>query len=119
MANRKSPQTEFVPDSSVADDTILSINTLGPGDFDRYVKICFNGSAEPVQQLMGAAAVHLKRIGVKPNPSKAVAKFNPDASDAFNLQNLYRWMEKLTKRHRKAVAQLVALHATASRRLGV
>lgn len=119
MADRKQPEVGPVSDSSVADDRVLSINVLGPDDFDRYVKLCFAGSADSVGQLLTGATIHLKRIRVKADPTKALTKFSKDASESVNLQNLFRWMEKLTKRQRKAVAQLVALHATASRRLGV
>lgn len=119
MAHRKKPQTALVPDSSVADDSDLTINVLDPGDFDRYVKVCFNGSTGAVKQLKTTAENQLKRIGAKPNLAKAATKVPQDASDNVNLQSLYRWMEKLGRQHKRAVAQLQTLHATAVRRLGV
>ena len=119
MALRKKPQTEYVKDSSVADNTDLTVHMLGPNDFDRYIKMCFNGKVDSVSQLCETAKIHLGRIKVKPNVSKAVEKIPDNASNNVNPQSLYVWMEKLSKRHRKAVAQLVALHATACRRLEV
>ena len=119
MSQRKKPQTEAVADSSVADHSILVTNMLDSGDFDRYVKMCFNGSAGPVKQLKDTAKQHLDRLGVKPDLSKAATKNPTEASDNVNLQSLYRWMEKLGREHKRAVAQLKALHATTVRRLGV
>ena len=119
MAHRKKPQIDHVEDSSVADDKDLRTNLLDPGDFDRYVKMCFNGSVGSVKQLRDTSKQHLDRLGVKPDLAKATTKVPSEASDNVNLQSLYRWMEKLEKQHKKAVTQLKSLHATSTRRLGV
>jgi hypothetical protein len=79
----------------------------------------FLGSTNSVQQLKETATIHLGRIGVKPNTSKAVSVCPQEASNNTNLQSLFVWMSSLDKGHKRAVAQLVALHASACRRLGV
>jgi len=117
MAARKKPELGPVVDSSVADDSTGQTFMLGEADFNRYVRMCFYGKAGEVQQLRDTAASHLKRLRAKPNASKAVTS-PKEASEQYNLQSLYRWMEKLERGYRKAVGQLTVLHATASRRLG-
>lgn len=119
MPQRARKQTEFVSDSSCADDTDLYTHLLGSNDFNRYVKMCFHGTTAAVDQLKQTAAAHLERIGVKPNLSKGISKCPEEASNNYNLQSLYAWMVKLEKSHKKAVGQLIELHATACRRLGV
>jgi len=118
MAQRKKPQVTPVADSSVADNSILARKDLDPHDFDRYIKCCFHGSSSAVEQLQKTCEVHLARIGKSPDRSKA-ATVHQEASSNYNLQSLYRWMESIGRRDRSAIKQLIALHATACRRLGV
>lgn len=118
MAQRKAPQVDAVEDSSVADDAILARKDLDPHDFDRYTRMCFQGSTGAVDQLKKTCELHLVRLGKKPDRTKAVSK-TPDASDNYNLQSLYRWMEAVGVRDRGAIKQLIVLHATACRRMGV
>ena len=60
---------------------------------------------------------YLELLGVKRDLSKAVAKI-PDGSDQWNARAVYEWFEKLKPNFRKAVAQAVAIEATAIARVG-
>lgn len=117
MATRKSPDILPKKDSSVADDTDLRDFRLNKGDYNRYLRMCFLGKADAVEQLRLTSKRHLDRLKRKTALSKAVTS-PPEASEHTNLQSLYRWMESLNKSHRKAIDQLIVLHATACRRLG-
>lgn len=117
MATRKAPELGPVKDSSKADGTNKIDHRLDSKDFDRYVRYCFRGNTGGVEQLRDTCKIHLGRLKAKTNLSKA-RKSPPEASDQANLQSVYRWMEGLERGHKKAIEQIVVLHATAVRRLG-
>ena len=115
MATRKAPETKPQPSLDKSNDKDLTDHVLSTGEFDHWVRILKISSVGIVGQVKTAADDQLERLGVQPDRTKAVAGV-PDGSDQVDVRAFITWAEKLTRRHRKAVGQLVALQATAAAR---
>jgi tetrahydromethanopterin S-methyltransferase subunit H len=71
---------------------------------------------ERVETLAAVASDKLAELRVKPDKTKA-AKGLPRGSDQWNDGSVIAWIRKVAKTEAAAVAQLVAIQATAEQRL--
>jgi len=92
--------------------------TMSSYNFDSLIRQIKQNSLDQVKGLKTITYSTLKRLNLKRDKSKAVAGI-PKGSDQSNLQSFAVWCQKLTneKSHVKAVAQLVAIDATAAIRV--
>lgn len=79
------------------------------GSVIRVIKKSHVDRAKTIRQLSFDT---LKRLGVKRDLSKAVAGM-PNGSDQGNVGAIRDWMNKVEKKNRWAVKQVVAIDATA------
>lgn len=118
MANRKKPETGPILDSkSDADDRGVNL-AMEPHQFNKIIRLIKHGDISRVIQLQAATAEHMQRLRKSRDLKKAVPGPAPEASHQVNIQDFVRWAERLTKRARRAVGQLVAIDATLHARTG-
>ena len=115
MANRKQPETGPILDSVSDADKRKDSLVLPDHHFKSVIRGLKTGSLDRANVLKGACETHLKRMGKKPDLSKAV-KGIPEGSNQGDAQSIIRWMEKIGRHQRKAVNQIIAIHATAAAR---
>ncbi len=69
-----------------------------------------------VASIVTATAAAMERLGVERNPDKAVDG-TPKGSDQGNVRVLIEWLDKIGPGDAKAIKQLVAIDATATKRV--
>ena len=69
-----------------------------------------------VKQIRSATFHTLRRLSVKRDMTKAVGGI-PNGSDQFDLGSFLTWLDKVKVENEEAVAQIVAVDATAHRRI--
>lgn len=115
MAERKNPQTEYVEDSSAADDTDLRQTHLPKKHFNTYVRFVKSAPIDSVKQVRTETYNNLKRLGVKRDLTKAPGGV-PKGSDQVDVGTLVRFLRSIDSSHTKAVEQLIALDAACCKR---
>lgn len=111
MAERKSPMTTPQIDDGSNIKTVLPQKHLNKEHFAnviRYIKII---PLDRVKVLQIASKNHLDRLGVNTDPSAAQPGL-PKGSSQGDMGSLNTWMGKVVKGDRKAISQIVAIHAT-------
>lgn len=88
---------------------------LPPNQLNTVIRFIKKAPLDRVAVLRQATFDSLRRLGVKRNVGKAVAGV-PAGSDQGDVQSLIVWMGRITAADREAVAQLVAIDATAVQR---
>jgi len=89
---------------------------LPEGQFNNVIRMIKLGSIDQVKSLKTATWNTLKRLDISRN--KAVAKVKvPKGSDQVDIGSLIAWMGKVELGDKKAVKQVVAIDATACRRV--
>lgn len=88
---------------------------LEPRAIENFLRVVQRITPEEAKGVMSAAAVHLSRLGVTPDPTKAY-KRPFDGSLSIDIGSMVTWMEKIQPIHRRAIDQLQAIWATASAR---
>ena len=94
----------------MADKAIVE---MGGRHFDSIIRQIKTMAADRVGIFRSATRTAMKRMRLRPDPSKAVAGV-PEGSDQHDAQSFIIWTQKITKRDKAAVRQLIAIHATAS-----
>ena len=85
---------------------------LSPGGFASVVRMVHRGDADKVQWIRTATYTAMQKLGIARDATKAIRK-TPKGSDQFDTGSLLTWMNGLKITDKKAIAQLVALDATA------
>ena len=88
---------------------------LPKNHFQNVVRMILRSSSERVMVLRNATHVALKRLGAKRDESKAIGKM-PKGSDQGDMMSIITWLQNVDKSDTEAVAQVVALDATAASR---
>lgn len=115
MAVRKKPQTEYVPDSSCADDTDLRLCHLSKKDFSTYIRFIKTTGLENVKLVRTETFNALKRVQAKRDVEACPAGI-PSGSDQADVGTLVRWLRSVEKTHEKAIRQLIMLDAACCQR---
>lgn len=110
MAERKKPQTDFVEDSSAADDTVLAEKELQKGHFNNVLRFVKSAPLESVRPVRTETYNALKRLQVSRDFSKAKSGI-PKGSDQVDVGTLVKWLRSIEKPNEKAIEQLVILDA--------
>ena len=72
---------------------------------------------EHVESMLLATKTAMRRLRLKPDPSKAV-KGIPKGSDQCDVGSFVTWTRSITKEDKDAIQQLIKIHATAVARMG-
>ncbi len=91
---------------------------LGDQRFKDVIRMVKNVALMEVKDLRTATFRTLKRLEVKRNESKFVPGI-PEGSDQHNVRTILVWLDKIKPGDKKAIEQLVAIDATATRRVKV
>jgi hypothetical protein len=85
--------------------------------FNNIIRLIHQVDRERVLWLRNVSFNTLRRLGVKRDVSKAIGKL-PAGSDQCDLGSIRTWMDKVQPTDLVAVAQVVAIDATAVSRTG-
>ena len=99
------------------EETMPVQKNLPQGHLDSVIRMIFREGRDRVVSLQHATHNTLKRLKVRRNLTRAVVAM-PAGSDQVDLMSLFVWMNKVTREDKAAIAQVVAIDATASSRLG-
>jgi hypothetical protein len=80
--------------------------------FNNVIRLLHRADRERVLWVRHVTFTHLRRLGVKRDPTKAVAKM-PAGSDQCDTGSIRDWCIKLKSCDTEAIKQLVAIDATA------
>ena len=94
------------------------VKELRPEQFDSLIRMIKKVGLERVRDLRTATYRTLKRLEVKRDESKFVPGI-PKGSDQHNIRTVLVWLDKIKPGDAKAMEQLVAIDATATRRIKV
>ena len=81
--------------------------------FSNVVRCVRMANADRVGQIRRATYATLERLGVKKDLTKASKGRIPRGSDQFDFGSILTWLAKITPANNSAIAQVVAIHATA------
>lgn len=90
---------------------------LPQSQLDNVLRMVHSADRDKVLALRNATFNNMKRLGVRRDRSKAVAKM-PNGSDQFDLMSIFVWMAKVAKADKAAVEQIIQIDATAVARTG-
>ena len=80
--------------------------------FNNVLRLILRSDVTRVMVLRNATHAALKRLGAARDPSKAAKKM-PKGSDQGDMMSIITWLQGVDKSDAEAVAQVVALDATA------
>ena len=115
MAERKKPQTDFVEDSSQADNSDLRVKTLSKNDFNNVIRFLKTAPLESIKQVRTETYNNLKRLQVKRDLDACPGGI-PKGSDQVDTGTLIAWLRGVEKQYEKAVAQVIAIDACCCKR---
>ena len=89
---------------------------LPKNQLNNIFRLLLNGQIDRVQQLRHVTFGLLKKLDIKRDLSKAITK-PPKGSDQVDVGSIITWLNKITVTDKLAVKQLVAIDATACKRM--
>ena len=92
------------------------VKYLPENQFNNVIRAIKTGSLERVKEYKTATFFALKRLGAKRRVVNAKRKV-PDGSDQVDVGSFITWLNKVQVGDKKAIAQIVAIDATACRRV--
>ena len=92
------------------------IKELLPNQFNNVIRQIKRAHIDRAASIRTVTFMALKRLGIKRNKSKAVEGM-PEGSDQGNVRAIIEWLDKIDRKDKEAIAQLIAIDATATVRV--
>ncbi len=85
--------------------------------FNTAIRFLWRANRHEVEQVRNATYRKLKQLGVDRDTGKASTRM-PNGSDHFDVRSFVNWADKIQADDESAIEQLVAIDATAVKRMG-